>query len=203
YAWEKREEKKSTTQSIPSATKIARSLSAKFNKRKKIPKLSSLALPQININENPQEEFSSISSNLNINYNSQDDTQLDIFDDRNKIHKAGINHLNNHQYNDIRHHKLGRMDQFCIHCNAKFWINEKDKSGSLTFPSFAVCCTSGKVNLPPLLKPPSYLLNIYTSSDSIATSFRKNIRGYNNLFACTSFGANINKEFQKQGISNF
>ncbi|CAI2195537.1 9016_t:CDS:1, partial [Funneliformis geosporum] len=51
----------------------------------KIPKLSSLALPQININENPQEEFSSISSNLNINYNSQDDTQLDIFDDRNKI----------------------------------------------------------------------------------------------------------------------
>ncbi|CAI2200186.1 17597_t:CDS:1, partial [Funneliformis geosporum] len=61
----------------------------------------------------------------------------------------------------------------------------------------------GKVNLPPLLKPPSYLLNLYTSSDSIATSFHKNIRGYNILLACISFEANINKEFQKQGISNF
>ncbi|CAI2199425.1 17562_t:CDS:2, partial [Funneliformis geosporum] len=117
--------------------------------------------------------------------------------------QPGINHLNNHQYNDIRRHGLGRMDQICTHCNAKFWINEKDKSSSLTFLSFAVCCASGKVNLPPSLKPPSYLLNLYTSSNSIATSFHKNIRGYNNLLACISFGANINKEFQKQGISNF
>ncbi|CAI2193042.1 7584_t:CDS:2 [Funneliformis geosporum] len=57
YAWEKREEKESTTQSISLATEIVKSLSAKFNKRKiknqaitlsrsqKIPKLSSLALP--------------------------------------------------------------------------------------------------------------------------------------------------------------
>ncbi|CAI2201077.1 7710_t:CDS:1, partial [Funneliformis geosporum] len=51
----------------------------------KIPKLSSLALSQININEDPQEESSSITSNLNINYNSQNDTQLDISDDRNEI----------------------------------------------------------------------------------------------------------------------
>ncbi|CAI2197346.1 13353_t:CDS:2, partial [Funneliformis geosporum] len=68
YAWEKREEKESTMQSIPSTTEIAKSLSAKFNKRK-----------------DPQEKPSSPTSNLNINYNSQDDTQLDISDDRNEI----------------------------------------------------------------------------------------------------------------------
>ena len=70
-------------------------------------------------------------------------------------------------------------------------------------PSFAVCCAGGKVSLPPLLKPPPYLLNLYTSPDSDAVSFRKNIRGYNNLLACASFGAKISKEFQGKGISNF
>ncbi|CAI2201328.1 15923_t:CDS:1, partial [Funneliformis geosporum] len=97
YAWKKREEKESTTQSIPSATEIAKSLSTKFNKRKvknqsttlshsqKTPKLSSLALPQINIDNYPQEKSWLTTSNLNINYNSQDDTQLDISNDRNEI----------------------------------------------------------------------------------------------------------------------
>ena len=47
------------------------------------------------------------------------------------------------------------------------------------------------------------MLYIYTSPNSDATLFRKNIRGYNNILACTSFGANINKKFQGKGISNF
>src|ERR1051325_706883 len=118
-------------------------------------------------------------------------------------HRTGTNLLDEQQYINIRRHELGRMDQVCIHCGAKFWIDEKDKSSSLAFPSFAICCVGGKVNLPPLLKPPSYLLDLYTSSNSDAALFRKNIRGYNNLLACTSFGANISNEFQGQGISNF
>ncbi|RGB27075.1 hypothetical protein C1646_769599 [Rhizophagus diaphanus] len=56
-----------------------------------------------------------------------------------------------------------------------------------------------KVNLPPLLEPPPYLLNLYTSSRSDANTFCKNIRGYNSLLACTSFGAKINEEFQRKG----
>jgi PIF1-like helicase/Helitron helicase-like domain at N-terminus len=118
-------------------------------------------------------------------------------------YKAGINLLNGQQYININRHELDRMDQICIYCNAKFWIDEKDHRSSQRSPSFAVCCAGGKVRLPPLLKLPSYLLDLYTSSNSDATSFRRNIRGYNNLLACTSFGANINKEFQKQGVSNF
>ena len=105
-------------------------------------------------------------------------------------HRSGINLLERQQQyaNNILHYELGRMDQICIHCNAKFWIDEKDHNSSQVSPSFAVCCAGGKVRLPPLLKPPSYILDLYTSSNSDAALFRKNIRGYNNLLACTSFG---------------
>ena len=103
----------------------------------------------------------------------------------------------------MRRYELGRMDQVCIHCGAKFWIDERDQKSSKTSPSFAVCCAGGKVKLLPLLKPPSYLLDLYTSSGPDANSFRKNIRGYNNLLACTSLGANIDERFQRQGVSNF
>lgn len=105
--------------------------------------------------------------------------------------------------NGIKRHELGWMDKICTHCGAKFWIEEKDHHSSLTSPSFAVCCAGGKVSLPPLLKPPSYLLNLYTTSSSDANLFRKNIRGYNNLLACTSFGASIDERFRGQGVSNF
>src|ERR1051325_7880693 len=95
------------------------------------------------------------------------------------------------------------MDQLCVHCGARFWMDEKDQNSKRTFPSFAVCCAGGKVSLPPLLRPPSYLMNLYTSTGSDADFFRSNIRGYNNLLAFTSFGANVNNEFQSKGISNF
>jgi hypothetical protein len=98
---------------------------------------------------------------------------------------------------------LGSMDQTCSHCGAKFWLNEKDQSSNLSSPRFAVCCAGGKVRLPPVLDPPPYLLDLYTSSSSEARSFRKNIRAYNGLFACSSFGTNVDESFQGQGVSNF
>ena len=74
-------------------------------------------------------------------------------------------------------------------------MNEKDQRSTLTSPTFAVCCAGGKVRLPPLLRPPPYLINLYTSLESEANNFRKNIRSYNSLLVCTSFGADINGEF--------
>ncbi|GBC08228.1 hypothetical protein RclHR1_00080005 [Rhizophagus clarus] len=103
----------------------------------------------------------------------------------------------------IKRHELGRMNQICVHCGAKFWIEERDHHSSQTSPSFAMCCAGDKVRLPSLLRPPSYLLDLYTSSSTESSSFRKNIRAYNNILACTSFGANIDEGFQRQGISNF
>ena len=107
-----------------------------------------------------------------------------------------------HIVEDIRH-DLGRMDQLCLHCNAKFWMGEKDINSSQASPTFAVCCAGGKVKLPPLLIPPPYLMELYTSSGPEPNSFRRDIRAYNNLLAFTSFGANVNDEFQRRGVSNF
>ncbi|GET67424.1 uncharacterized protein LOC104885245 [Rhizophagus irregularis DAOM 181602=DAOM 197198] len=98
---------------------------------------------------------------------------------------------------------LGIIDQTCLHCGARFWLCEKDRNSSLSSPRFAMCCAGGKVRLAPVLDPPPYLLDLYTSSCSEAISFRKNIRTYNGILACTSFGANIDESFQGQGVSNF
>ena len=95
------------------------------------------------------------------------------------------------------------MDQICVYCGAKFWIEERNHGSNQTSPAFAVCCAGGKVSLPALLEPPSYLLDLYTSPGPISNSFRKNIRAYNNILACTSFGTDVDERFQMQGISNF
>ncbi|CAG8788275.1 5948_t:CDS:2, partial [Acaulospora morrowiae] len=79
---------------------------------------------------------------------------------------------------------------------------EKNHNSSRGSSTFAICCAHGKVRLQPLSKPLSYLLDLYILTGPDADSFRKNIRGYNNILACTSFGANIN-EFQGRGVSNF
>ncbi len=81
-------------------------------------------------------------------------------------------------------------------------MEEKDHSSNRTSPTFSVCCVHDKVLLPPLTEPLSYLLNLYTSSESNAISFHKNIRRFNNVLACTSLGANIDI-FQGQGVSDF
>ncbi len=104
--------------------------------------------------------------------------------------------------NGISCYKLGRMNQTCIHCGAKFWMKEKNRNSSLASPAFSTCCAHGKVHLPRLIDLLPYLLNLYTSSDSDAVSFRKNIRRYNNVLTYTSFGADINV-IPGQGISDF
>src|SRR5437763_70334 len=98
---------------------------------------------------------------------------------------------------------LGSMDQTCLHCGAKFWLSEKDRNSSKSSPKLAMCYAGGKVNLPPVLDPTPYLLDLYTSSGSEAKSFCNNIRAYNSLLACSSFGAKIDESFQGQGVTNF
>ena len=92
-------------------------------------------------------------------------------------------------------HDLGHMNQICSYCDAKFWMDEKNKKSIQISPTFTVCCADGKVKLAPLLKPSPYLMNMYTSLEPEANSFRRNARSYNSLLACISFGANVNEEF--------
>jgi len=53
----------------------------------------------------------------------------------------------------VTHHDFGRMDQRCHHCDAKFWLQEKDHKSNRTSPILMMCCANGKICLPPLLKP--------------------------------------------------
>ncbi|CAG8785949.1 901_t:CDS:2, partial [Dentiscutata erythropus] len=66
-----------------------------------------------------------------------------------------------------------------------------------------LCCANNKVQLPPLLKPLPYLLNLYTSTNPDAVEFHKHARGYNSALACTSFGANVDNQFLRYSIANF
>ncbi|CAG8578066.1 26824_t:CDS:2, partial [Dentiscutata erythropus] len=100
-------------------------------------------------------------------------------------------------------HDMGRMDQACRHCEAKFWMLEKEQNSGLAAPKFPVCCASGKVKLPPLIQLPPHLLNLYISNTHLANKFQKNIRAYNSVLACISFGAKVNQQFVGQSVSNF
>ncbi|PKK59313.1 hypothetical protein RhiirC2_794998 [Rhizophagus irregularis] len=133
---------------------------------------------------------------------TSDDRQRRLCWKRQSNYRRRHNNNSTGSANNVRH-DLGRMDQVCAYCDSKFWMKEKDQRSTLISPTFTMCCAGGKVTLPPLLEPPSYLMELYTSSESDAKSFRKNIRRYNSLLACTSFGANVNDEFQNMGISNF
>ena len=81
-------------------------------------------------------------------------------------HAADINLICRQDSNGIGRYELGRMYQICVHCEAKFWMEESDQCSSITSPSFSVCYADGKVRLPPLLRPPPYLINLYTSPES-------------------------------------
>ncbi|CAG8794430.1 2833_t:CDS:2, partial [Dentiscutata erythropus] len=102
-----------------------------------------------------------------------------------------------------KHYNMGRMDQTCRYCKAKFWIIEKDQNSGYAALRFPLCCANSKVQLLPLLESPHYLLNLYTSTNSNAVEFRKHARSYNSVLACTSFGTKVNNQFLGHSISNF
>jgi hypothetical protein len=76
--------------------------------------------------------------------------------------KRNINNNNERRSDELRYldngimcHELGRMDQVCIHCGAKFWMEERNSSSSRASPTLSICCVHSKVLLPRLIEPPS------------------------------------------------
>ncbi|CAG8666840.1 12274_t:CDS:2, partial [Dentiscutata erythropus] len=94
-------------------------------------------------------------------------------------------------YDKIKHHDMGRMDQTCQHCKARFWMIEKDKNSGYAAPRFPLCCANSKVQLSPLLEHLLYLLNLYTSTNSDTVEFCKYARDYNSALACISFAPDV------------
>ena len=84
---------------------------------------------------------------------------------------------------------LGNIDFFeCPGCHALHWKAEKVKNSSLANPQFGACCSSGKVELPFLQKPPVDLEMLFNGQDHNSNHFLQNIRSYNAAFAFASLG---------------
>ena len=77
------------------------------------------------------------------------------------------------------------------HAGAKFGGVKRTKIAAYLLPNLLYVVRVAR--LPPVLDPPPHLLDLYTS-------LCNNIRAYNRLLACSSFGANIDENFQGQGV---
>ena len=76
---------------------------------------------------------------------------------------------------------IGRMANVCLKCSALKWKGETP----------GMCCSSGKVKLPPILKPPEPLCSLLNGETAQSKDFVKHIRLFNNMFAMTSFKSNV------------
>ena len=83
-------------------------------------------------------------------------------------------------------HRLERMDQICVYCDALKWKGETKK----------FCCREGEIVLAPLAPAPASLHTLLTINDPNTNEpFVKSIRAYNSLFAFTSLGTTkVDKE---------
>ncbi|CAE1157731.1 unnamed protein product [Acanthosepion pharaonis] len=94
------------------------------------------------------------------------------------IYDPGINLITRDDIN------IGSMTCVCQFCNACKWAGE---------PA-GLCCSSGKVRLPPLHEPPTPLRGLIAGSHPDSNHFLKTIKQYNNNFQMTSFGAQVVRE---------
>jgi hypothetical protein len=73
---------------------------------------------------------------------------------------------------------IGLMTKVCSHCTALKWPGETP----------GMCCSGGKVKLPPLRSPPEPLESLMSGKAPESKHFLDNIRKYNSCFQMTSFG---------------
>jgi hypothetical protein len=82
---------------------------------------------------------------------------------------------------------LGDCDFVCEFCGAAFWFTERLRNVPLkSRPKYSMCCRGGRVKLCYPIHPPARLKDFFADKQFLA-----NIRGYNSMFAMTSFGASI------------
>jgi len=84
------------------------------------------------------------------------------------------------------HSVIGPMEDTCVVCHAKRFKGEAK----------GLCCSSGKVALPPFPALPDFLKELLSGEGPLSKHFLSQIRRYNGSFAMTSFG---HKEAALQG----
>ncbi|XP_076299348.1 uncharacterized protein LOC143218189 [Lasioglossum baleicum] len=90
-----------------------------------------------------------------------------------------LKHLKSESHEMHHDVAIGPMTNLCFHCHAlKF---KKESPG--------MCCSNGKINLPPLVEVPEPLLTYVAGVTRESKHFLQHIRKYNSCFQMTSFGA--------------
>lgn len=100
-----------------------------------------------------------------------------------------------YRYNPLINYKvetdIGPMNVVCPHCGALKWKGERGNA--------SMCCSDGKVRLPPLQELPELLRSLVVDSTHVHSKhFLSNARAYNSAFMMTSFG--VQKEARMEGF---
>ena len=89
---------------------------------------------------------------------------------------------------DVPEHNVGQMENVCAKCGALMFHDETHKTlpNSTQLQSYSMCCSNGKIQIPPVSELPEILQNLLSSSSSKSQNFRQHIRMYNSIFAFAS-----------------
>jgi hypothetical protein len=96
-------------------------------------------------------------------------------------------------------HTLGEMTTMCGKCGALHFLEERAASSSCANLQFTLCCTQGKVTLPPLAPPPKPLERLLIGKETDAKDFHQHIRFYNSVLSFMSVGANLDTSVAQLG----
>nr|GEV91677.1 DNA helicase [Tanacetum cinerariifolium] len=89
---------------------------------------------------------------------------------------------------------LGDCNQQCQYCGAAFWFGKHLKGHSnYRMPKYHLCCWGGRIHMQPSEDLPEYFKNLLQNKH-----FMENIRAYNQMFAMTSFGAQIDESINHE-----
>lgn len=80
------------------------------------------------------------------------------------------------------------------------WYEERiEKQWNTPKPKFPICCSHGRVLLPPYQQTPHPLYDLYHNVDARSKYFQNNIRAFNTMFAFTSMGGTIEQTINVGG----
>lgn len=90
----------------------------------------------------------------------------------------------------------------CDSCSAVYWFEERVNKGNVYgSPKYSVCCSQGKISLPPINQPPKELIDLFFSINEKRKCFFQNIRSYNNMFSFTSIGDKIDNTINNGSVA--
>lgn len=99
----------------------------------------------------------------------------------------------------VKELNVGENKLNCRHCKARVFYNERLSSSTKKRYDFGICCSNGKVKLPPIIEPPVEIKKLYIQDDPHSKFFQKHIRAINCAFSMTSIG--IKKDVSVMNVS--